>query len=72
MQNQGNDRNRSEREGNLGQSGNDMNSPTGTSGRENRDKWQGGEGSRPAGEGNRRNTGSEDDDSPLGNRNTNR
>lgn len=72
MQNQGHDRNRKGREANLGQSGNEINSPTGTSGRENRENWQGGsEGSRQ-GEGRRRSPAQEDDESLLGNRNSNR
>ena len=67
--NQGNQGNR-DREGNLGQSGNDMNSPTGTSGRE-------GDGNRQTGndtsrEPARRKIADDDEDSPLGNRATNR
>ena len=51
------DKTNREREGNLGQSGNHMNRPTGTSGRP---------GDNP------RRPKTEDEDSPLGNRNTNR
>jgi hypothetical protein len=77
MTNQGNKGNR-DRESNIGQSGNDVNSPAGTSGRG--DNWQqgGNEGNRQGGnEGSRqggdsRKNRSEDDDSPLGNRTTSR
>jgi hypothetical protein len=72
MANQGNRQNTGkkggrDREGNLGQSGKDIDNPTGTSGRQGNDTGQqSGEGDR----GGRRNNA--DEDSPLGNRNTNR
>jgi len=70
MANQGNQGNQGDRdrEGNLGQSGNDMNNPTGTSGREN---WSDKDTNRQSGEGARRKN-ADDEDSPLGNRNTSR
>ena len=75
MANQGNQGNR-DREGNLGQTGNDATNPTGTSGRQGtpeKESWQPGDvdGNRQTGETRRRNQ-AEDDDSPLGNRTTNR
>ncbi len=65
-----------DREGNLGQTGNDATNPTGTSGRQGADDKENRQpgdidGNRQTGEGRRRNH-SEDEDSPLGNRTTNR
>ena len=70
MANQGNQGNQDsrDREGNLGQSGNDMNTPTGTSGREN---WSDKD-NRQSGDGARRKNADDEEDSPLGNRNTTR
>ena len=68
--NKGNERDR-DREGNLGQSGNDMNNPAGTSGRQENENWGGNDPNRQSGEVPRRKT-LDDDDSPLGNRNTTR
>ena len=65
-----------DREGNLGQTGNDATNPTGTSGhqgpndKENRQR-EDIDGNRQTGEGRRR-INTEDEDSPLGNRTTNR
>ena len=72
QRNQGN----RDREGNLGQSGNDATNPTGTSGRQektDKENWQPGEKqkTRQPGDG-PHHMGDEDEDSPLGTRNTNR
>jgi hypothetical protein len=82
MANQGNQGNQNtgtkgnrDREGNLGQTGNDISNPAGTTGRGNdkgNENWQKGNepnrpGSNPQGDIDR-----EDDDSGIGNRSTNR
>lgn len=72
-QTKGNQGNR-DREGNLGQTGNDMSNPAGTSGRdtERNEKWQqGNESNKPAGSQPDVDS-NEDEDSGIGNRSTNR
>ncbi|HZB26468.1 MAG TPA: hypothetical protein VE379_10070 [Vicinamibacterales bacterium] len=60
-----------DREGNFGQGGRDVNNPTGTSGRQDKTTDQRQDNDAPGSERSRRQD-SDDDDSPLGARNTNR
>jgi hypothetical protein len=63
-----------EREGNLGKTNREKDNPTGTSGRQGTsgDRSPGSEGNRQEGGDRNRRQNTDDEDSPLGGRNTNR